>query len=81
MCLAVPGKIISIDDSASLTRTGRIEFGGIVKEACLAFIPEAGIGDYVLVHAGIAISTIKEDEARRTFEYLDQINQINKDRS
>ena len=60
MCLAVPGKIISLSDTEPLMRTGRVSFGGIVKEVNLAYVPEAQIGDYVLVHVGFAISTLDE---------------------
>ncbi len=73
MCLAVPGKIISIAGDEPLMRSGKVDFGGIVKEINLAFVPEAVIGDYVLAHAGVAINTIDEQEAARVFEYLDQI--------
>ena len=73
MCLAVPGKIISIAGDEPLMRSGKVDFGGIVKEINLAFVPEAGIGDYVLAHAGVAINTIDEQEAARVFEYLEQI--------
>ncbi|WP_434666904.1 HypC/HybG/HupF family hydrogenase formation chaperone [Paraburkholderia sp. A3BS-1L] len=66
MCLAVPGEILSIDGDDPLTRQGRIAFGGIVKHANLAFVPEAKPGDYVLVHAGLAIAVIDEDEALKT---------------
>jgi hydrogenase expression/formation protein HypC len=73
MCLAVPGKIISIAGDEPLMRSGKVDFGGIVKEINLAFVPEAVIGDYVLAHAGVAINTIDEQEAARVFEYLEQI--------
>ena len=76
MCLAVPGKIISIDDADSVFRSGRVNFGGIVKQINLAYVPEAGIGDYVLVHVGFAISTIDEAEAKQVFEYLREIGEI-----
>ncbi len=74
MCLAVPGKILSItgDD----LRSARVDFGGIVKEACLACVPEAEVGDYVIVHAGFAISRVEESEARRVFEYLEGIEAL-----
>lgn len=74
MCLAVPGKITQITGDDPLVRTARVSFGGIIKEAYLAFVPEAGVGDYVLVHAGCAISIIDEQEAQRVFEYLEQLN-------
>ncbi|MBS2132201.1 HypC/HybG/HupF family hydrogenase formation chaperone (plasmid) [Burkholderia thailandensis] len=66
MCLAVPGEILSVDGDDPLTRQGRVAFGGIVKQANLAYVPEARPGDYVLVHAGFAIAVIDEGEALRT---------------
>lgn len=62
MCLAIPGQIVSLSE-ASAERLGRINFGGIVKEASLAFTPDANVGDYVIVHAGFAISQLDESEA------------------
>jgi hydrogenase expression/formation protein HypC len=70
MCLAVPGQVLSIEGDDPLTRQGRIAFAGIVKQANLAFVPEAKVGDYVLVHAGIAITVIDEAEAEKTLAYL-----------
>jgi len=78
MCLAVPGKIVSIEDTDSVFRSGRVNFGGIVKQINLAYVPEAGIGDYVLVHVGFAISTIDEAEAQQVFEYLREIGELAK---
>ncbi len=78
MCLAVPGKIVSIDNTDSVFRSGRVNFGGIVKQINLACVPEAGIGDYVLVHVGFAISTIDEAEAQQVFEYLREIGELAK---
>jgi hydrogenase expression/formation protein HypC len=78
MCLAVPGKIVSIDNSDSVFRSGRVNFGGVVKQINLAYVPEAAIGDYVLVHVGFAISTIDEAEARQVFEYLREIGEFAK---
>jgi len=75
MCLAVPGEIISIEGDA-LSRTGRVRFGAIVKDSSLAFLPEAAIGDYVLVHAGIAISKVNELEAQKTLSYLEEIGEL-----
>jgi hydrogenase expression/formation protein HypC len=69
MCLAVPGRIREILGDTDL-RIGKIDFGGIVREARLDFLPEAQIGDYVLVHVGIAISRVDEEEAHRTLELL-----------
>ena len=79
MCLAVPGKILSLTGDDPLMRTGRVSFGGIVKEINLALVPEAGAGDYVLVHAGMAINTIDEQEAAKVFEYLDAIDRADAD--
>jgi len=70
MCLAVPGQLLSIEGDDPLTRQGRIAFAGIVKQANLAYVPEAQLGDYVLVHAGFAITVIDEAEAKRTLAYL-----------
>ena len=70
MCLAVPGRITSISGEEPLTRMGKIDFGGILKEASLAYVPEAQIGDYVIVHVGFAISRLDEEEANTVFEYL-----------
>jgi hydrogenase expression/formation protein HypC len=78
MCLAIPGKIISIDDSKNeLMKIGRVSFGGIIKDVNLAYTPEAKIDDYVLVHVGFAINTIDEKEAMRVFEYLKEIDELN----
>jgi hydrogenase expression/formation protein HypC len=76
MCLAVPGKIISIEGEDPVFRCGRVSFGGVVKQINLAYVPEAKIGDYVLVHVGFAISTIDEAEAEEVFEYLRQIGEL-----
>ncbi|KZL16267.1 Hydrogenase isoenzymes formation protein HypC [Pseudovibrio axinellae] len=73
MCLAVPGEIISISGEDALTRTGQVRYGGSVREACLAFVPEAAVGDYILVHAGVAISVLQEDAAQRTFRALEDL--------
>lgn len=78
MCLAVPGKIVSIEDTDSVFRCGKVNFGGIVKQINLAYVPEAKIGDYVLVHVGFAISTIDEAEAQQVFDYLREIGEIAK---
>jgi hydrogenase expression/formation protein HypC len=75
MCLAVPGKVLSITDATSLMRLGTVSFGGIVKEVSLAYVPEAQVGDYVLVHVGFAISRLDEPEAARVFAYLQQLDE------
>ena len=77
MCLAVPGKLLSIAGDDPLSRTGKVSFGGILKEVNLTCVPEAKIGDYVIVHAGLAISVLDEEEAARTLEYLREIQEIN----
>ena len=76
MCLAVPGKVISISDAGDVMRAGRVDFGGLVKEISLAFVPEAKVGDYVLVHVGFAITVIDEAEATRVFEHLHAIDEL-----
>jgi len=76
MCLAVPGKILSVAGDEPLLRMGKVSFGGIVKEVNLAFVPEAVVGDYVLVHVGCAITRVDEQEAQRVFEYLRQMDEL-----
>jgi len=77
MCLAVPGKILSIDNSqGELVRTGMVSFGGIVKEVSLAYTPEAKVDDYVIVHVGFALNTIDESEAMKVFEYLKAMDEL-----
>ena len=71
MCLAIPGKVVSIEQSNGL-RVGRIEFGGIVRQASLDFVPEAQVGDYVMVHVGFAISRVDAEEAERTYQLLEE---------
>jgi len=74
MCLAVPGQVLEIVGDDPLMRIGKVAFAGIVKEASLALLPDAGVGDYVLVHAGFAITLLDQTEAQRTLEYLDAID-------
>ena len=76
MCLAVPGKILSVAGDEPLMRMGKVSFCGIVKEVNLAFVPEAAVGDYVLVHVGCAINRVDEQEAQRVFEYLRQMDEL-----
>ena len=78
MCLAIPGKIISIANSKTdeVFRSGKVLFGGIVKDVNLSMVPQAMIGDYVLVHVGVAISKIDEEEAKKTFEYLREMGEL-----
>jgi hydrogenase expression/formation protein HypC len=81
MCLGVPGEILSVVERE--LRMGRVAFGGIVKEVCLAYVPEAQVGDFVVVHAGFAISRIDRARAAHVFEYLDAIgaagNELDRD--
>lgn len=74
MCLAVPGKLISISGEDPLTKMGRVSFGGVIKEVSLAYVPEAQINDYVLVHVGFALSIVDQNEAEQTLTDLQQIN-------
>jgi hydrogenase expression/formation protein HypC len=76
MCLAIPGKVLSISGDDPLTRMGKIDFSGVVKQACLAYVPEVQVGDYVIVHVGFALSKVDEDEAQKVFEYLKQMNEL-----
>ncbi len=77
MCLAIPGKILSIEHQYNgLVRMAKIQFGSIFKEASLEMVPAASIGDYVLVHVGVAISIVNEEEAERTFKYLAEIGEL-----
>ncbi len=72
MCLGVPGKIIELYDTDGL-RMGKVDFGGVVREACLEYVPEAGIGDYTVIHVGFAISLLSEEEAQASLETLREI--------
>lgn len=77
MCLAIPGKIESITGNDPLSKTGKINFGGVLKEMSLAYVPEAIVGDYVIVHAGFAISKVDEEEAMKTLEYFKKMGELN----
>jgi len=78
MCLAIPGKILSIAPKQDeVFRMGKVSFGGIIKEINLSMVPDAVVDDYVLVHVGVAISRIDEEEAKLTFAYLKQIGETN----
>jgi hydrogenase expression/formation protein HypC len=74
MCLAIPGKIERITGDEPLSRVGKINFGGVVKEASLAYVPEARVGDYVIVHVGFALGIVDEAEAHKSFDYLKQMD-------
>jgi hydrogenase expression/formation protein HypC len=73
MCLGVPGKIVEIYESGDL-RMGKIDFGGVTREACLDFVPEAQVGDYAIIHVGFAISLLSEKEAQETLDLLREIS-------
>lgn len=78
MCLSIPGKLIEVTNELDKTfRTGKVSFDGIIKEVSLTLVPEANIGDYVMVHVGAAISVIDEDEAKKTFDILMQLGELN----
>lgn len=76
MCLAVPGKVISVEGDDPAFRAARVDFCGIRKTVSLAFTPEVQVGDFVLVHVGFALTRIDEEEAARTFQYLAQIGAL-----
>jgi hydrogenase expression/formation protein HypC len=76
MCLAVPGKIVSITGDDPLFRLGKVSFGGVIKEVNLAYVPDAKIDDYVIVHVGFALSIIDPEEAKITLEYFNQLETI-----
>jgi hydrogenase expression/formation protein HypC len=72
MCLAIPGRVLSIDERLG----ARVDFGGVIKEASLAFVPEARVGDHVIVHVGFALSRLDEQEAQRVFAYLEELGEL-----
>ena len=76
MCLGVPGKVVEVLENPVGMTMGRVSFGGIVKEVCLAYTPGVEVGDYVVVHVGFAISTIDEGEAQKVFEYLREMDEL-----
>ncbi len=73
MCLAVPARLVSIGGGDALLRTGRVDFGGVEREVSLAFVPEAGVGDHVLVHVGVAIAVLDAAAAARVFDALGEV--------
>jgi hydrogenase expression/formation protein HypC len=75
MCLAIPGKILEIEDKTG-TRLGRVQFGGIGRSVSLDFVPEAAVGDYVMVHVGFAISRVDAEEAERTYRVLAEMGAL-----
>lgn len=77
MCLAIPGKLLKITASLDETfRMGKVSFGGVKKDVSLALVPEAKVDDYVMVHVGAAISVVDEEEAKKTFEVLSQLGEL-----
>jgi hydrogenase expression/formation protein HypC len=76
MCLAIPGKLLSVATDASGVMMGKANFGGIVKEVCLQYTPDAVPGEYVLVHVGFALGKVDEAEAARTFQLLEEMGQL-----
>ena len=75
MCLAIPGKVVEVFDQQGM-RMAKVQFGGILREACLEYVPETQVGDYVLVHVGFAISRLDEEEAQRTYQLLEELDQL-----
>ncbi len=76
MCLGIPGQIISIEDNELGMTNGKVSFGGIIKDICLAYTPEAQVGDYVIVHVGFSISMIDAEEAEETLRYLRELDHL-----
>ena len=76
MCLGVPGRVLEIEPNSLGITMGKVSFGGIAKEVCLAYVPEAQVGDYVIVHAGFAISRLDETEAMEVFDLLSQMEEL-----
>jgi len=75
MCLAIPGKIVSVIGKG-FERTGKVSFGGVLKDVNLSYVPEAKVDDYVIVHVGFAINTLDESEANKVFEYLKEMDEL-----
>ncbi len=75
MCLAIPGKIVEFHDNAGV-RMGKVDFGGITREACMEYVTDARLGDFVMVHVGFAISKVDEEEAARTYKFLEEMDQL-----
>jgi hydrogenase expression/formation protein HypC len=77
MCLSIPGKLIEVTDlSEEIFKSGKVSFDGVIKEVNLALVPEAKVGDFVMVHVGAAISVVDADEAKKTFEILQQLAEL-----
>jgi hydrogenase expression/formation protein HypC len=75
MCLAIPGRVVEAFDRQGM-RMARVQFGGIIREACLEYVPDTQVGEYVLVHVGFAISKVDEEEAARTYQILEEMDQL-----
>lgn len=75
MCLAIPGRIHALHTNIGVPMA-KVDFGGITREACLSYVPDARVGDYILVHVGFAISKVDEEEAQRTYRYLAEMDQL-----
>jgi hydrogenase expression/formation protein HypC len=76
MCLGVPGKILSLESNSVGMTMGKVSFGGVAREVCLAYVPEAQVGDYVIVHAGFALNKLDEAEAMEVFDLLRQMGEL-----
>ena len=76
MCLAIPGKLIEVSHDSQGIKMGKANFGGLVKQICLEYTPEANPGDYVLVHVGFALGKVDEEEAARTYKLLEEMDQL-----
>jgi hydrogenase expression/formation protein HypC len=76
MCLAIPGKVVSISGDDPLTLMGRVDFSGVIKQVSLAYVPDIQVGDYVIVHVGFALSKVDEAEAQKIFGYLKEIDAL-----
>jgi hydrogenase expression/formation protein HypC len=75
VCLGIPGKIVETWDASGF-RMGKVDYGGVIKEACLAYVPEAKVGDYAIIHVGFALSVLDEEEAQQTLELLREIGAL-----
>jgi hydrogenase expression/formation protein HypC len=75
MCLAIPGRVVEVQDVQGM-KMGRADFGGIVKRVCLEYTPDVQVGEYVMVHVGFALSKVDEEEAARTYKLLEEMNQL-----
>ncbi|HXY68067.1 MAG TPA: HypC/HybG/HupF family hydrogenase formation chaperone [Gemmatimonadales bacterium] len=76
MCLGIPGEILETHDGPGGLRYGTVRFGGASRDVCLAYVPEAGVGDYVIVHVGLALSRIAPEDAEETFRYLEEMQEL-----